>query len=63
MLKPPNIVDVYPLEPDHATINKRGSHTVVTLPSEWTGHVVVFNIEAERPDDLMSTYALKDIRL
>jgi len=63
MLKPPNIVDVYPLEPDSATINKMGSHTVVTLPPEWTGHVVVFIIEADRADDLMNTRLISNIRL
>ena len=62
MLKPPNIVNVYPLEPDHSEINKRGDRTKVTLPSEWTGFVVVFNVEAERPDDLMST-SIKGLRL
>jgi hypothetical protein len=62
MLKPPNIVNVFPLEPDHAAINKRGDRTVIILPSEWNGFVVVFNIEAERPDDLMST-SLKGLRL
>jgi hypothetical protein len=52
MMKPPNIVNVYPLEPD-STINPLADNSVVTLPDEWTQFVVVFNIESDRPDDVM----------
>ena len=52
MMKPPNIVNVYPLEPD-STINPFLDSSVVTLPDEWTQFVVVFNIESDRPDDVM----------
>jgi len=52
MMKPPNVVNVYPLEPD-SSIFPIADHSIVTLPDEWTNFVVVFNIESDRPDDVM----------
>ena len=53
MMKPPNVVNVFPLEPDSSTIHPTADHSIVTLPDEWTSFVVVFNIESDRPDDVM----------
>ena len=44
MLRPPNVVNVYPLTAEQP---------IVGLSPDWTGTVVVFNAEAERADDIM----------
>lgn len=48
MLKPPNVVNVYPLN---------GKRTDVSLPAEWSSSeaVVVFNIDTESASDLMQS--------
>lgn len=53
MMKPPNVVNVYPLEADTSTINPIGDRSAVILPDSWTGYVVVFNVEIDREDDMM----------
>ena len=47
MLKPPNVVNVYPLNSKRVEIQ---------LPSEWStaDSVAIFNIDAESKDDLMT---------
>jgi len=52
MMKPPNVVNVYPLEPD-TSINPLGDRSVITLPDSWTKYVIVFNVEVDREDDIM----------
>jgi hypothetical protein len=44
MLKPPNVVNVYKLQP---------KPTEIKLPSTWTNMVVVWMVQSDMPDDLL----------
>jgi hypothetical protein len=56
MLKPPNVVNIYPLQ--------AAKRPLLNIPSEWKDTVVIFSVQNDRPDDLLTTAAAQaDLRI